>query len=128
MHERKSNMAISWISALKMVPWDVVVSNAPSVVDGARKLWKSAGRNEAVTGEVQTDMSTGSRLEALEREVADLQQEMTSSAELIKALADQNAQLVQAIAALRSRQRLIGLALALASAVAVVGLVLHFTR
>lgn len=121
-------MAISWISALKMVPWDVVVSNAPGVVEGARKLWKSAGKNEAASGNIPTDLSAESRLEAMEGEVADLQQEMASSAELIKALADQNAQLVQAVAVLRSRQRLFGLGLGLASAVVIVSLVLHFAR
>lgn len=121
-------MAISWISALKMVPWDVVVSNAPGVVEGARKLWKSAGRNEAATGKVQTDLSAESRLETLESEVADLQQEMASSAELIKALADQNAQLVQAVAVLRGRQRLFAAAIALLAIAVASCLLVLFTQ
>lgn len=121
-------MAISWISALKMVPWDVVVSNAPGVVEGARKLWKSAGRDEAAPAEVQTDLSTESRLEALESEVAELQQEMASSAGLIKALADQNAQLVQAVAVLKGRQRLFAAATALLAIAAASCLLVLFAR
>ena len=110
-------MAISWISALKMVPWDVVVSNAPGVVDGARKLWNGIGKKkEAVEDETTADVSLEARLEALEADVSHLQQEMASSAELIKALADQNAQLVQAVAVLRKRQQLMLGALAILAA------------
>ena len=36
-------MAISWLSVLQAVPWSDVISNAPKVAEGARKLWKSVG-------------------------------------------------------------------------------------
>lgn len=110
----------SWLAALKMVPWDVVVGNAPIVVDGARKLWNAAGRKKTETDEEPVALTTESRLESLEAEVSNLQREMASSAELIKALADQNAQLVQAVAVLRRRQRLLTGALAVLVIVAAI--------
>ncbi|MDO8891728.1 MAG: hypothetical protein Q8K43_00045 [Sulfurimicrobium sp.] len=108
-------MAISLITALKLVPWAEVVNNAPLVVDGAKKLWKAVGKKKgAATGggaeikheappEVETLTVLASRVKSLETDVADLQREMVSSAELIKVLADQNAQLVRAVEVLRRR-------------------------
>ena len=40
-------MGISWLSVLQAVPWTEVISNAPKVAEGARKLWKSAGNRGA---------------------------------------------------------------------------------
>ncbi len=115
-------MAISLITALKLVPWAEVVSNAPLVVDGAKKLWKAVGKKKAPASEggaeieheahPQTIAALASRVKSLEADVADLQREMASSAELIKVLADQNAQLVRAVEVLR--RRLQGVALILA--------------
>ena len=39
-------MAAGWITALKLIPWDDVVANAPAVLRGAKKLWGKAGRSE----------------------------------------------------------------------------------
>jgi len=102
-------MTISLIAALKLVPWADVVSNAPLVVDGARKLWKVVGKKKtpatADNVEIEHELSPDAqaiaavelRVSSLEADVADLQREMVSSAELIKALADQNAQLIKAV-------------------------------
>ncbi|MBU0593591.1 MAG: hypothetical protein ABIG70_08910 [Pseudomonadota bacterium] len=118
-------MAISLITALKLVPWTEVVSNAPLVVDGAKKLWKAVGKKTAPDKEggaeveheltpdpdAKTVAALASRISSLETDVADLQRKMVSSAELIKALADQNAQLVRAVEVLR--RRLLGVILIL---------------
>ena len=101
-------MAISLVAALKLVPWADVVSNAALVVDGARKLWKVVGKKKPATAdnaEIEHELTSDARVIAavelrvssLEADMADLQREMESSAELIKALADQNAQLIQAV-------------------------------
>lgn len=34
-------MAIGWLTILKSVPWAEVISNAPKVAEGARKLWNA---------------------------------------------------------------------------------------
>lgn len=108
-------MAISLITALKLVPWAEVVSNAPLVVDGAKKLWKTVGKKTVPdkeggaeveykrTPDAKTIAALLSRISSLEGDVAGLQRKMVSSAELIKALADQNAQLVRAVEVLRRR-------------------------
>lgn len=95
-------MAIDYLTALKMIPWDDVVRNAPSIIDGSRKLWKAVthGSQPAAT-------SMESRVSSLENEVSELKQELISSADLIKSLAEQNSQLVQAISVLQGRMRLL---------------------
>ena len=37
-------MAIGWWTVLQSVPWAEVVSNAPKVAAGAKKLWNAVGR------------------------------------------------------------------------------------
>lgn len=102
-------MAIGWISVLKRVPWAEVLVNAPKVADGAKKLWEAVGKKSAASREKTKEMP--SRLPAdasgmallelqmadLGTEVADLQKEMIDSSRLIKALADQNAQLIRRV-------------------------------
>jgi hypothetical protein len=37
-------MAIPWLSVIKLVPWGEVISNAPKVAEGAKKLWSAVSR------------------------------------------------------------------------------------
>jgi hypothetical protein len=101
-------MAIGWLSILKAVPWTDVVSNAPKVADGAKKLWETVARKKApadvATGTSATSTADTPSLAGLEArmgelsgEVARLQQEMLASSQLIKSLAEQNAQLVRRV-------------------------------
>jgi len=129
-------MAISWLSVLQAVPWSDVISNAPKVAEGARKLWKSVGpRGADDAAEPAADsaasagptlppdqalMSLQGRVRALESAVEGLRGQLQQSSELINALAEQNAQLVQRIELNRQRlQRT--LLLAAAAAVLAVG-------
>ena len=100
-------MAIGWMTVLKMVPWTDVISNAPVIADGAKKLWNAVARKSPAAGPSATDdqpaLSPGAdavttlqaRLVAVEATALDLHQQMLASSELIKALADQNAQLIR---------------------------------
>lgn len=97
-------MAIGWLSILKAVPWTDVVSNAPKVADGAKKLWETVARKKSQTGTSATATSDAPsptsldvRIGELSAEVARLQQEMLDSSQLIKSLAEQNAQLVRRV-------------------------------
>ena len=108
-------MAIGWLTILKTVPWTEVISNAPKVADGAKKLWKTvAKKTGAQTSSTQAAPTTGaagaqsaSPLEArvfeMETRTAELHAQMLASSELIKALAEQNAELVKRIEAIRVR-------------------------
>lgn len=117
-------MAISWISALKAVPWADVIEATPVLVKGARKLFKRSQEAEAAAeapqAAPQTLAEALARLQRLEQELAGLSEQQAESAALLQSLAEQNAQLVAAMEQLRQRSRwlmALGLALGLSSAV-----------
>ncbi len=96
------------ISVLSNIPWGQVVENAPKVADGAARLWKAVTRkksdqpSEADTGAgadaAQSETAVlKTRLAAMEEHILHLEEQMGASAELIKALAEQNTQLVKKI-------------------------------
>lgn len=107
-------MAISWMTVLAAVPWTEVIKNAPKVAEGARKLWSSAGRKGAQEdAALQTARSASDpnlRIAALEASMDELSGQLHASAELIKALAEQNAQLIQRIET--NRRRMLALSIA----------------
>lgn len=108
-------MAIGWLSVLKSVPWADVVSNAPKVASGAKKLWNAVGKKAPeipvstaqppviFSSEVQTLGTLQLRIGALEAASVDLRGQMAASSGLIKELAEQNTQLILRIETLRKR-------------------------
>ena len=108
-------MAIGWLTILKSVPWTEVIKNAPKVAEGAKKLWNAVGKQRAAdeaaeagaqpaaSHEPHTLEALEARAAVLEKAVSDLNQQMLASSELIKELAEQNAQLVKRIEANRKR-------------------------
>lgn len=109
-------MAISWIKVLQNVPWTDVISNAPKVADGAKKLWSNvSGKREHPAAyreepRSETRISDTAVLTALQGEVADLEAamdemrgQMVASSGLIRDLAEQNAQLVARLELMRRR-------------------------
>lgn len=134
-------MAIGWLAVLQMVPWSDVIKNAPKVADGAKKLWNAvgkktpasgtlpdAGTSESLPPESQTAAALQTRVLALETATQELHEQMLASSELIKALAEQNTQLIQRAEV--NRVRLLALAgvTALVVVIAVVGLTLALVR
>lgn len=123
-------MAIGWMAVLKLVPWDDVITNAPKVVEGARKLWKTVARSPlsapplepvvvsetAAATPAAPELATRNELQALAATVSTLHEQMAESSALIEALADQNAQLIGQIESNRVRLGwLIGIVVALAA-------------
>lgn len=133
-------MAIPWLALLKSVPWKEVISNAPAVADGAKKLWNTVGKKS--TGTTAPVEQTGTsppsdneaiaalqaRLAAVETAAADLHSQMLASSELIKTLAEQNTQLIQRAEANRRRVAWLMAATLVIAIVAAVGLALAFLR
>ena len=107
-------MAIGWLTVLKSVPWGEVIKNAPQVAEGAKKLWSSVSRKPPPP---QTAPPQG-ELAQLRASVNDLHGQMLASSELIKALADQNAELVRRIELNRARLVWLGAAVAIVALVA----------
>jgi hypothetical protein len=108
-------MAIGWLTVLQSVPWADVIANAPKVADGAKRLWNAVGKKSpapelpaesaqpAPSSEAEAIAELQARLSAMEAAASDLHDQMLASSELIKALADQNAQLIKGIEANRIR-------------------------
>ena len=126
-------MAIGWLTVLQSVPWTEVIRNAPKVAEGAKRLWNNvagkqpapatpAGAPPAVGGEAHSLAGLATRVVKLETAAADLHAEMLASSELIKALADQNAQLIQRIESTRRQVLRLSAATALALVAALVAL------
>lgn len=99
-------MALNWLTLLKAVPWGEVARNAPVIAENAKKLWGTVARKYpkqelevpiVFTSEDEEINWLKERLNTLEAANTDLHNQMLTSAELMKALADQNTQLINRI-------------------------------
>lgn len=129
-------MAIPWLTVLKLVPWSEVIGNAPKVADGAKKLWDAVARkpvpseSEAMTAKpASTHPPRGigeleARIAALESITSDLHNQMLASSELIKTLAEQNAQLIQRIETNRARTVWLGVATGILALITLAALIM----
>ena len=108
-------MAISWITALKMVPWGDVIQAAPSVLKAAKGLMSKSAEQEleaaaqAAFPEPQRTTSSDSTAELalqqvalLEARIAQLEQAQHASAQVLQKMAEQQAQIVQTVGILRT--------------------------
>lgn len=113
-------------SILANIPWGQVVDNAPVIAESAVKLWKAARRKKSAQSPEQDSEAdaaqTGSgslneRLVAMEEHIRSLEEQMSTSAELIKALAEQNALLVRRFELNNTRLRRLAVATAIGGVV-----------
>ena len=100
-------MAVSWLTALKVIPWGDVIEHAPAVLKGARRLLERQTTPPPAASE--GDVAPTTDLEGLQRQMLALeQQHQTDVAQMSQTLADlaeQNARLVAAVELLRLRTR-----------------------
>lgn len=116
-------MAVSWLTALKAVPWADVIEVAPGLAKSAKGLFKrtqesatAAADSAAVppaAGAVDEDAwaQAHQRIAALELRLAQVAERQHAAAALIDSLASQNAQLATAVEVLSRRGRALKLAL-----------------
>ena len=110
-------MAISWLTALKVIPWGDVIEHAPKVLGAARKLMdrqtpadgphSPAPAGNAPDTLAPTADALQQQVRALQGEcerLAHTQQQLTQT---VADLAEQNARLVSAVEVLRLRSRLL---------------------
>ena len=107
-------MAISWITALKLVPWGDVIQAAPSVLKAAKGLMhKSAEPEQEAAAQAafpeQRSSASDSTAELalqqvalLEARIAQLEQAQHASAQVLQQMAEQQAQIVQTVGILRT--------------------------
>ena len=118
-------MALSWMSALKVIPWSDVIDAAPGLVKGARKIFTRSQQTEvpAASAEPGSSGDLSDRVSQLEASLAQIAEQQGATARLVESLAEQNARIVEAVDILRVRTRLLMgacavLAMALVAAVA----------
>lgn len=114
-------MAIGFLGALKLLPWSDIVTSAPVVVDGAKKLWEAVSRKKIdaekdvdvvppeFSGDARAIKELDFRFTSAERIILDLENEMISSSNLINELASQNSSLIQHMDCLNKRFRLLAI-------------------
>ncbi|WP_422843462.1 hypothetical protein [Acidovorax sp. M2(2025)] len=109
-----------WVAALKLVPWGDVIEATPQILQAAKKLLGTVRKGSAeaaasasgLPDPAESSLPTPAQLQRLRERVAQLEQEQMDSAALIQSLAQQNAQVVQAVDDLRQRYRRLALAAA----------------
>lgn len=133
-------MAIPWFTVLKNVPWAAVISNAPAVAEGAKKLWQAVAKKTpspapppasappASSADAQPLATLQAQLAAVEVAASDLRDLLLASSELIKALADQNAQLIERVENNRLRVLWLTLATVVLALIVAGNLALMFVR
>lgn len=129
-------MAIGWMAVLQLVPWSDVISNAPKIAEGAKKLWSTVGKKPpvdapaplAVDERPSSMAAMEKRLQAMEAAASELHEQMLASADLIKTLAEQNTQLVKRIEVNRARLVMLAAVTFVVAVIAVASLTLLLTR
>ena len=133
-------MAGAWLKVLKSVPWSEVISAAPQVANGARRLWETVGRKGVMTPDPDFDETVTSmpvddgiamlaaRVEQQDVAIAQLHDQVREASKLIAELADQNAQLIARLEAARERLTLVGVIAAGSGFVGILALILVLVR
>jgi len=130
----------AWLRVLKAVPWSEVLSAAPQVANGARRLWETVGRKGVDAPDLDFDERVvampvddgiamlAARVEQQDVAIAQLHGQVREASKLIAELADQNAQLIARLQAARERLTLIGFVAAASGVVGLIALALVLAR
>lgn len=114
-------MALTWLTALKVIPWGDVIEHAPAVLKGARDLLERQRlrRQEPVPPATDTQAverpgptppephELQQQLATAREDLARLQQTQDQITQTLAELAEQNTRLVAAVELLRKRTRLL---------------------
>lgn len=131
-------MAISWVSALKMVPWGDVIQAAPTVLKAAKGLMKKSPEQELedaaqaafpAGAESQTPAANAGELALqkvaqLEARIQQLEAAQRASNQVLEKMAEQQAQIVKTVGLLRTGATRLAWACGILS-VAVIGLLVY---
>ena len=132
-------MAISWITALKVVPWADVIQAAPGVLKAAKGLMKKSPEQELeeVVQMAQTMPAHGSAHNAgelalqqvaqLEARILQLEAAQRASNQVLEKMAEQQAQIVKTVGLLRTGATRLAWACGILSVV-VIGLLITVVR
>jgi len=123
-----------WLTALKLVPWDDVLKQTPKLVRQAKSLFRKEQVKPSDSHELSPEALNGRDPQAvaavvreLHQRVVVLEREQRETAALMASLAEQQEMVVQTLAALRARAKLLTAACGVL-ALAVVGLLTWVSR
>ena len=105
-------MGIPWLWALKAIPWDTILANAPSILRSADELVSKTMR--------RPDAASRSDVQALADQIALLEQRDGETAELLTRVTAQVAALTTATEVLEARARWLLVVAVVASVLSVV--------
>ena len=131
-------MAISWVSALKLVPWGDVIQAAPTVLKAAKGLMMKSPEQELedaaqaafpASAESQTPAANAGELALqkvaqLEARIQQLEAAQRASNQVLEKMAEQQAQIVKTVGLLRTGATRLAWACGILS-VAVIGLLVY---
>lgn len=131
-------MAISWVSALKLVPWGDVIQAAPTVLKAAKGLMKKSPEQELedaaqaafpASAESQTPAANAGELALqkvaqLEARIQQLEAAQRASNQVLEKMAEQQAQIVKTVGLLRTGATRLAWACGILS-MAVIGLLVY---
>jgi len=104
---------MSWLTALKVLPWGEMIEYAPKLVTGAQKLLQrmKVEKNETdaiiIEQAPQSAIETVRELQELKQQLQDMQAQQLELSNLVSELAAQNQRLVSAVDVLRVRTRIL---------------------
>ncbi len=131
-------MAISWVSALKLVPWGDVIQAAPTVLKAAKGLMKKSPEQE-LEDAAQAAFPAGAESHApaanagelalqkvaqLEARIQQLEAAQHASNQVLEKMAEQQAQIVKTVGLLRTGATRLAWACGILSVV-VIGLLVY---
>ena len=130
-------MAISWVTALKMVPWADVIQAAPTVLKAAKGLMKKSPEQEleeaaqaAFTTPASASLPSNAgelalqQVAQLEARIQQLEAAQRASNQVLEKMAEQQAQIVKTVGLLRTGATRLAWACGILS-VAVIGLLIY---
>ncbi len=113
-------MPISWLTALKALPWGAILSQAPTVVDAANRLLSQTKRKRPQPGSLDD-------LETLKARVAALEEHDEADAAVVKQLAEQVVELSRASQVMAVRMRMVLLLAVVAIITGIAAIALRLT-
>lgn len=128
------------LTVLSNIPWKTVIENAPKLAEGTVRLWNTVSKwrksdpvqnmpPDVSVEFISTEDALQKRLQTLEESVRHLNEQMQTSSELLKSLAEQNSKLVQRVELNRRRvARLVRLSIALTVGLVAVAIYLLVSR
>ncbi len=117
-------MAAPWFALFSAIPWTDVITHAPTVAKGAKKLWQKVSSRKATDTETPGSSAVADPVASPEARIFALETRLAES----DARQQESADLVRAAEELRRRVRTLGIGLGIAIALAFAALAVGFLR